>query len=243
MDRYIMTSETPFEMKRVISKHLRNLTSDGRWNTRRKKDLARYTSYRVLRAAGLTHDNQQEEVDRRGFVTPLTELQDTSTLPRSPLHRRFLFPHTLSYKVYWGPPSVEEEPNKYEGSMVGCSVAARLQDLPLTQQQKERLVDIVGPGRVDEVTGVVVLEADVFPDRNHNAALLGDMWEKLLREAARPREAPLAAAEAPAEAAASEPRRRGSGGGGGSAEPKAQARTASGGGGRRPAAPRGEGAG
>jgi len=186
MDRYLMAGETSFEMSRQIRSHVRGLTSDGRHNFRRKKDLARYTHYRVMRAAGLTHDNPDEEVDRRGFVTPLTEMQDTSNLPRSPLHRRFFFPHTLSYKVYWGPPSVQDDPNAYEGSMVGCTVAARLEDLPLTQQQKERLVDIVGPECVDENTGVVALEADMFPDRNHNAAILGDMWEKLLREAAQP---------------------------------------------------------
>merc|ERR1711974_218383 len=97
-------------------------------------------------------DNPKEDVDRRGFVTPLTEIQD--------------------------------EANEYEGSMVGCSVAVRLGDLPLTQRQKERLLDIVGPSRVDEDTGVIALEVDDFPERNHNAALLGDMLEQLLREAA-----------------------------------------------------------
>lgn len=183
-DRYLTACETSFEMSRQIRKHLRGLTSDGRHNFRKKKDMARYTHYRVLRAAGLTHDNPDEDVDRRGFVTPLTELQDTSNLPLSTIHRRFLFPHTLSYKVYWGPPSVMDKPNEYEGSMVGCSVAARVDDLPLTQQQKERLIDIVGPDRYDEVNGVVALEADYFPQRNHNAALLGDMFEKLLREVA-----------------------------------------------------------
>jgi len=182
-DRYLMAPETSFEVARQIRSHMRGLVSDGRRNARRKKDLARYTNYRVMRAAGLTHDSPDEEVDRRGFVTPLTELQDTSNLPRSPAHRRFLFPHTLSYKVYWGPPSVMDEPNEYEGSMVGCSLSACLDDLPLTQQQKERLVDIVGADRVDQDTNVLSIEADYFPERNHNAAILGDMLESLLREA------------------------------------------------------------
>mmetsp|Transcript_48190 Transcript_48190/g.153801 ORF Transcript_48190/g.153801 Transcript_48190/m.153801 type:complete len:287 (+) Transcript_48190:118-978(+) len=180
----VMEPGTPYKMAQTIRTHLRGLTSDGRHNVRRKKDLARYTNYRVLRIAGLTHDNPQEDVDRRGFVTPLTELQDSSNLPRSVLHRRFPFPHTFNYKVYWGPPSVMDEPNKNEGSMVGCSVAVRLQDLPLTQRQKERLVDIIGPDRVDEKTGVIALEADSFTERNQNAALLGDMLEQLLREVA-----------------------------------------------------------
>lgn len=181
-DQYLLEPETTHEMSRTIRGHMRGLTGDGRWNTRRKRDLARYTNYRVMRVAGLTHDFPREEVDRRGFVTPLTELQETSNLPRSPMDRRFLFPHSLSYKVYWGPPSVMDQPNEYEGSMVGCTVAVRLEDLPLTQQQKERLVDIVGASRYDEDTGVVALEADYFPERNHNAAMLGDMLEKLLRD-------------------------------------------------------------
>ena len=53
---------------------------------------------------------------------------------------------------------------RYEGSMVGCRVAVRLSDLPLTQRQKERLVDIVGHERVCEKTGVVTLEADLLYD-------------------------------------------------------------------------------
>ena len=43
--------------------------------------------------------------------------------------------------------------------MVGCRVAVRLSDLPLTQRQKERLMDIVGPERVCEKTQVLSLEA------------------------------------------------------------------------------------
>mmetsp|Transcript_23034 Transcript_23034/g.41598 ORF Transcript_23034/g.41598 Transcript_23034/m.41598 type:complete len:264 (+) Transcript_23034:39-830(+) len=179
----VMEPETPYQMSLTIKQHMRGLMSDGRHNARRKKDLSRYTNYRVLRIAGMTHDNPQEEVDRRGFVTPLTELQDSSHLPRSSNHRRFSYPHTLSYKVYWGPPSVQDEPNEYEGSMVGCTVAVRLCDLPLTQRQKERLIDIVGQERICEKSGVLALEADTFPERNQNAALLGDMMEQLLREA------------------------------------------------------------
>ncbi|CAK0827861.1 unnamed protein product, partial [Prorocentrum cordatum] len=95
--------------------YLTPVTLPGRHNVRRKKDIARYTNYRVMRIAGLTHDRPKEEADRRGFVTPLTKLQDEASLPRSALHRRFNFPHTLNYKVYWGPPSVMEEPNEYEG--------------------------------------------------------------------------------------------------------------------------------
>lgn len=182
LEDYYLEPVAPFQMSSQIRNHLRGLTSDGRHNVRRKKDLARYTHYRVLRLAGLTHDTQQEDIDRKGFVTPLTRLQDESNLPRSVHDRRLHFPHTFNYKVYWGPPSVYEEPNKAEGSMVGCCVAVRLKDLPLTQRQKERLVDIVGESRIDEETGVFTLEADFFPERNQNAAVLGDMLEQLLRE-------------------------------------------------------------
>jgi len=194
----VMEPESAYQMSLTIKQHMRGLMSDGRHNARRKKDLSRYTNYRVLRIAGLTHDEPKEDVHRRGFVTPLTELQDSSTLPRSVNHRRFSYPHTLSYKVHWGPPSVQDEPNEYEGSMVGCTVAVRLCDLPLTQRQKERLIDIVGPDRVDEATGVVALEADAFPERNQNAALLGDMMEQLLREAMLADEVLPESEEAPA---------------------------------------------
>merc|ERR1719159_1763616 len=127
---------------------------------RRRKDFNLHTNNRILRAAGLSHDNPKEDVDRRGFVTPLTQLQDSAQLPRSPLHRRMRFPHSLHYKVYWGPPSAQMEPNAYEGSMVGCQASIRLEDLPLTARQQARIVDIVGEKRFDEKTGVVVLEAD-----------------------------------------------------------------------------------
>merc|ERR1719159_1814627 len=117
---------------------------------RRRKDFNLHTNNRILRAAGLTHDDPQEDVDRRGFVTPLTQLQDSANLPRSPLHRRLRFPHTLHYKVYWGPPSVQMEPNAYEGSMTACRASLRVEDLPLTARQRQRVLDIVGPKRQDE---------------------------------------------------------------------------------------------
>mmetsp|Transcript_65827 Transcript_65827/g.174548 ORF Transcript_65827/g.174548 Transcript_65827/m.174548 type:complete len:267 (-) Transcript_65827:350-1150(-) len=182
IENAVFAPDTPYMMSQQIKKHMRGLVSDGRHNVRRKKDLTRYTSYKVHRIAGLTHDNPKEEVPRMGFVTPLTEMQHNANLPRSAQHRRFGFPHTLNYKVYWGPPSVQDEPNLYEGSMVGCNLALRLDDLPLTARQRQRLTDIVGPAHFDEDTGVVALHADTFPERNHNAAFLGDVVEQLLRE-------------------------------------------------------------
>ncbi|KEP64889.1 UNVERIFIED_CONTAM: hypothetical protein HHA_203620 [Hammondia hammondi] len=113
----------------------------------------------------------------RTFVTPLTKLQHQAALPRSPLHARFDFPHTVHYDVFWGPPQVEEEPNK-----TGCWVSFRVADLKLSDSQAQRLLDILGPERYDEQTGVACLEADVFPQLNHNAAYLGDILQQLMRE-------------------------------------------------------------
>ncbi|PHJ25993.1 mitochondrial ribosomal protein s35 [Cystoisospora suis] len=113
----------------------------------------------------------------RSFVTPLTKLQHQAVLPRSPLHSRFSFPHTLHYDVFWGPPQVEEEPSKTE-----CRVSFRLGDLKLTDRQEQRLLDIVGPERHDRTSGIVCLEADVFPKLCHNAAYLGDILQRLMWE-------------------------------------------------------------
>mmetsp|Transcript_11190 Transcript_11190/g.25042 ORF Transcript_11190/g.25042 Transcript_11190/m.25042 type:complete len:309 (-) Transcript_11190:8-934(-) len=182
LEDHYMDPASPYQMYLNIKSHLNRLTADGRHNERRRKDLVYYANYRVKRLARLTNDNPRETMDRKGFVTPLTELQDRSNLPRSTMHLRFAFPHTLNYKVYWGPPSVYDQPNKYEGSMVGCKMAVRLDDLPITAQQRSMLLEIVGEKRHDEKTGVVAIEADSFPERNQNAALLGDMVEELLRE-------------------------------------------------------------
>ena len=134
------------------------------------QDLTRYTNYRVMRIAGceprllaaisymsvgvrrqfsaacrLTHDNPTEEVNRLGFLTPLTDLQDAplpsrrKALCRAPgsglLESASLGePHPLQIsahpqlqglqdsmavgghyahgKVYWGPPTVYDEPNE-----------------------------------------------------------------------------------------------------------------------------------
>eukprot|EP00435_Cladocopium_sp_Y103_P011911 s1821_g3.t1 len=58
-------------------------------------------------------------------------------------------------------------------------------EVRVARRQKERLVDLVGMERICEKTGVLTLKADYFPERNHNAALLGDMLEQLMREAMR----------------------------------------------------------
>ncbi|CBZ52351.1 3'-5' exoribonuclease CSL4, related [Neospora caninum Liverpool] len=124
-------------------------------------------------AAGVKESSMGRKQKRafagRTFVTPLTKLQHQAALPRSPLHARFDFPHTFHYDVFWGPPQVEEEPNK-----TACWVSFHVADLKLSDSQEQRLLDILGPERYDEQTGIACLEADVFPQLNHNAAYLGE---------------------------------------------------------------------
>nr|CEL66321.1 TPA: 3'-5' exoribonuclease CSL4, related [Neospora caninum Liverpool] len=132
-------------------------------------------------AAGVKESSMGRKQKRafagRTFVTPLTKLQHQAALPRSPLHARFDFPHTFHYDVFWGPPQVEEEPNK-----TACWVSFHVADLKLSDSQEQRLLDILGPERYDEQTGIACLEADVFPQLNHNAAYLGDILQQLMRE-------------------------------------------------------------
>lgn len=90
--------------------------------------------YRLRRLLGLTHDEADSNAwngdDRkaqgRTFVTPLTRLQHQATLPRSPLHDRFEFPHSLRYTVKWGGPQVAKN------GPTSCRVTFRLGDLGLT---------------------------------------------------------------------------------------------------------------
>lgn len=174
--------ESPYQISKNIKHHLERLSAMDTTHIRRKKDYGRYNFHRILRMAGMTFEQKAKD-GKTGdkIVTSLTELQDKAELPASPLEDRFAFPHMLHYKAYWGPPTVETEPNRYEGSMVGVAVSFRVKDLLLKATEAERLIDIVGPSRYDEETGVVTIDADIFPDRNHNAAFLGDVVQHLLR--------------------------------------------------------------
>ena len=173
--------ESPYEIARQVKQHLERLAAMDPTHIRRKKDYGRYNFHRVLRATGMTHESAPYRTKGGdSFVTSLTDLQDKAKLPVSALHERFPFPHTLDYRSYWGPPSVETEPNRYEGSMTGVSVSFRVSDLLLKEQEAQRLIDIVGSQRYDSETGVVTITADSFPDRNHNAAFLGDVLQRLV---------------------------------------------------------------
>ncbi len=122
-------------------------------------------------------------------------MQQKATLPRSFRESRFPFPHLLSYKVYWGSDvSTMQNPNEYDPeSHKSCQVTFDAADLRLSSAQEQTLLRIAAGSRGGgagsnnfgkNVIGTVVnLEADAFEDRNHNAALLGDMVQALVREA------------------------------------------------------------
>ena len=170
--------ENPYQISKNIRQHIARLTANDTTHIRRKKDFGRYNFHRFLKAAGMIHEPSKGKDE---FVTSLTELQDNAELPISNTDIRFNFPHMLHYKAYWGPPTVETEPNKYDGSMVGVAISFLVKDLDMQPHEKERLIDIVGPSRYDEETGVVTINADIFPERNHNAAFLGDLVQQLMR--------------------------------------------------------------
>ncbi|CEM14846.1 unnamed protein product [Vitrella brassicaformis CCMP3155] len=174
LEDHLGNPEPPYSIAKNIRRSIARMAAG--W--KRRSDFRRMNRYRVLSAVGLTHDDPEEKVSREGFVTPLTQLQHNAHLPRSTLHARFRFPHTLHYKARWGPPVTEKEPHVYQ-----CVASMRLDDLNLTERQEKRMLDILGPLRYDPATRMVILEADAFPDRNHNAAYLGDILEVLMRKA------------------------------------------------------------
>lgn len=173
--------QSPYEVAKNVKHHLARLSASDTTHIRRKKDFGRYNYHRILRAAGLSHDNNKIYDDHDGFITPLTQLQRKAELPPSNFHDRFPFPHILTYKAYWGPPTVDSNPNRTSQSVDGVSVSFRVEDLPFKRHEIEKLLDIVGPQRFDEATGVVTVTADVFPNRNHNAACLGDVLQQLIK--------------------------------------------------------------
>jgi small subunit ribosomal protein S35 len=177
--------ETPYQIAKTIKQHVARLTATDTTHIRRKKDFGKYNFHRMMRMTGMAYNDESDTVTPE-FVTGLTQLQDQATLPPSAFVDRFPFPHTVHYKAFWGPPTVETEPNRYSGSMVGVGVSFRVSDLLLRETERQQLLDIVGSERYDESTDVVSIEADVFPDRNHNAAFLGDMVQYLLRSVREP---------------------------------------------------------
>ncbi|KAF8819680.1 hypothetical protein IE077_004128 [Cardiosporidium cionae] len=177
LEDYIGTPEPPYSIARSIRTEINQILR-GR---KTKRQFAYRNRHRIRQMVGKAHTGnetftEQEMIDG-SFVTPLTSLQHHAELPRSQLHTRFHFPHTLHYECWWGPPQTEKEPNK---SL--CSASFKLDELPLSAQQKNFLIEIVGKERYDEETQIVCLESDHFTERNHNAAYLGDILEVLMRE-------------------------------------------------------------
>ncbi|KAF4743123.1 Protein phosphatase PP2A regulatory subunit B [Perkinsus olseni] len=182
--------QSPYEIAKNIRQHISRLTKQDRNQVRRKKDFRRYTLHRMYEFAGLTHttptsrefEEEEAGIDQSQFVTGLTALQHGSHLPRSPTEdHRFRFPHTIHYKAWWGPPTVERNPNRYEGSMEGVTACFKATDVA-DRSHADTMAEVVGPKRYDKESGVIAVRADTFDNRNQNAAYLGDLVELLVRE-------------------------------------------------------------
>ena len=181
LQKRVGNPETPYKVATTIRHFMQKLTTSDKTQIRRRKDHQRFNLQRILSATGMTHDDAPFKAKQEGYVTPLTKLQDEASLPL-PGVIRFPFAHTLHYKAFWGPPTVEEEPNQNEGSMVGCSVSFRVGDLQLKERQAVKLKAVVGARRYDAESDVVTIEADQFKERNQNAAYLGDLLDRLVCE-------------------------------------------------------------
>ena len=178
--------ETPYRMATNIRGVVSQLTATDRTQNRRKKDHRKFQVHKALELGGFTIQAKPlptQSTEPFAFTTPLTDLQNSSILPNSPFSERFNFPHLLTYKAYFGPPTVQREPNKNEGSMVRVGASFRLDDLEISQQQAAFLKDVVGERRVvSEISSpVVCIDADLFEERNQNAAYLGDIVDVLLQ--------------------------------------------------------------
>ena len=179
--------ETPYRVSTNIRNFLAKLTTKDRTQIRRRKDHRRYNLQRYLSLSKFTHDHIPFK-QPHPYVTSLTKLQHSSQLPLSQDEIRFPFPHLLHYKCYFGPATVEEDPTRNDTeSLSKVSVSFRVEDLKtkLNRPEREILVDVVGPRRYDQTTDVVTLDADLFPDRNQNAAYLGDLLDNLVQGVAK----------------------------------------------------------
>jgi small subunit ribosomal protein S35 len=181
--------ESPYRVATNIRQVMARLTTSDKTQTRRRKDHRRYNVQRYLDMAKQTHHTAPysptpSNSENYDFMTNLTRLQHDAKLPGNDVndYSRFPFPHTFFTKAFWGPPTVQDEPNANEGSMVGVAVAFRVADLHLPCESRDKLIAVVGDRRYDLETDVITIEADIFPDRNHNAAYLGDLLDTLLGE-------------------------------------------------------------
>lgn len=158
--------ESPYTVARNIKHHLARLSANDTTHIRRKKDFGRMQFHQLF---------SEKFTNPSDTVTGLSSLQQAASLPESSLDVRFPFPHQFSYKAQWGPPTVVNN----ESSEV--SVSFRVADLLLRTHETQRLIDIVGDNRYDKETGVVCIVGNIFPEKNHNAAFLGDVLEQLIK--------------------------------------------------------------
>ena len=175
--------ESPYRVATNIRQVMARLTATDKTQTRRRKDHRRANVQRYLDLANQTHQSapylSEEGASAGGFRTNLTRLQDEATLPGQLADMaRFPFPHTFFSTAFWGPPSVQETAMQ----TAGVAMAFRVADLRLALESRRKLLAVVGERRYDEDTDVVTIDADIFPDRNQNAAYLGDLVETLVRE-------------------------------------------------------------
>ncbi|KAF4670722.1 hypothetical protein FOL47_001871 [Perkinsus chesapeaki] len=144
--------QSPYEIAKNIRQHISRLTKQDRNQIRRKKDFRRYTLHRMYEFAGLTHTTK-----------PSREIEEENA------------------GMWWGPPTVERNPNRYEGSMEGVTACFKATDVG-NRRQANLMSEVVGGKRYDKDTGVIAIRADTFDNRNQNAAYLGDLVELLVRE-------------------------------------------------------------
>ncbi|KAL8273850.1 hypothetical protein Esti_002173 [Eimeria stiedai] len=178
LEDYAATAEPPA----AVAATIRAETFRAIKGRKTSRMFAFRNKYRLRRLLGMTHDVEDNEgldggnrkPQGRSFVTPLTRLQHQATLPRSTLHSRFQFRHSLRYTVAWGGPQVAPDVPS------ACRVTFRIGDLGLTAAQRAQLEAVVGQDRSSG--DLFCLESDVFPELNQNAAHLGDSLELLVRE-------------------------------------------------------------
>lgn len=200
--------ETAYQISTNIRTDLAQLTADNKTQNRRKLDHRRYNLQRYMELGGFgvhgkhrrdkpekdkPEKDKPDEITRESagsrspqFKTSLTALQDAARLPRSFGGARFDFPHLFSCRAFYGPPTVESEPNRNAGNMNRCLVTFKIGDLGLSKAQQDFCREVVGDRRIvgDEsgksVDSTITLDTDNFDKINQNAALLGDTLDGLV---------------------------------------------------------------
>lgn len=169
LEDHVGSPEPPYS----IARHIRSALARVVAADKRKKDYGRRIRYKQLQAAGLTVDSSQRDYGSV-FVTPLTAQQHEAVLPKSTLHERFPFSHTLQYKCFWGPAETSKE-NYSE-----CAVSCNIDELGLKQQEKDTIIRVASS--YDAKTKTLTLKANSFKELNQNAAHLGDLLQRFMTD-------------------------------------------------------------